>query len=61
MGEVVGPLSAEAAVHLGLRPGIPVTQGGPDAYVGMVGLGYVVDDCSVVVAQYLLLSNYCSL
>ena len=25
--------------RVGLREGIPVTQAGPDAYVGMVGLG----------------------
>ena len=41
MGSVIGPLTASAAKHLGLEPGIPVTQGGPDAYVGMVGLGCV--------------------
>ena len=42
MGSVIGPLTEAAARHLGLTPGIAVTQGGPDAYVGMVGLGCVV-------------------
>lgn len=41
MGDLVGRLSQEAALHLGLPPNIPVTQGGPDAYVGMIGLGCV--------------------
>lgn len=34
-------LSAAAASDLGLRPGIPVAQGGVDAYLGMLGLGAV--------------------
>ena len=42
MGELVGSLTAAAATELGLLPGTPVIQGGPDAYVGMVGLGAVV-------------------
>jgi ribulose kinase len=42
MGDIVGPLSEAAARHLGLPDsGIPVTQGGPDAYVGMIGLGSI--------------------
>lgn len=41
MGDIVGLLTPEAANHLGLPPGIPVTQGGPDAYVGMIGLGCI--------------------
>eukprot|EP00903_Cladosiphon_okamuranus_P006596 g6443.t1 len=41
LGEVVGKLSADAAARLGLREGIPVAQGGADAFVGMVGLGVV--------------------
>jgi ribulose kinase len=41
MGERVGSLSASAADHLGLPQGIPVIQGGPDAYVGMIGLGCI--------------------
>ena len=41
MGELVGSLSRESASALGGLPetGIPVVQGGPDAYVGMLGLG----------------------
>jgi FGGY-family pentulose kinase len=34
-------LSAAAAEALGLRPGIPVAQGGIDAYLGMLGMGAV--------------------
>jgi len=41
MGHRVGYLTASAAAHLGLPEGLPVTQGGPDAFVGMVGLGCV--------------------
>lgn len=36
-----GQLSPEAATHLGLRAGLPVAQGGIDAYLGMLGLGAV--------------------
>lgn len=39
LGEGNGKLSATAANHLGLRPGIPVAQGGIDAYLGMLGMG----------------------
>lgn len=35
LGKVVGTLSADAAARLGLREGIPVAQGGADAFVGM--------------------------
>lgn len=44
MGRMIGPLTAEAHLHLGIEDtGTPVAvvQGGPDAYVGMVGLGCV--------------------
>lgn len=41
MGEQLGGLSQEAAMMLGLPKGLPVIQGGPDAYVGMIGLGCV--------------------
>eukprot|EP00980_Cylindrotheca_fusiformis_P009560 scaffold2101_cov127-Cylindrotheca_fusiformis.AAC.4 len=41
MGSLVGHITAEAAAHLGLPVGIPVAQGGPDAFVGMLGLGCV--------------------
>ena len=38
-GEVIGPLTAQAAEHLGLPASVQVVQGGADAFVGMVGLG----------------------
>ena len=41
MGDVIGALTKEAAQHLGLNEGLPVAQGGPDAFVGMVGLGCI--------------------
>lgn len=41
MGETVGYLTKGASQHLGLKPGIRVVQGGPDAYVAMLGLGCV--------------------
>lgn len=41
MGDYVGSLTNTAATHLGLCEGISVIQGGPDAYVGMIGLGCV--------------------
>lgn len=41
MGSIVGKLHKEAADHLSLNEGTPVAQGGPDAFVGMVGLGCI--------------------
>jgi ribulokinase len=38
-GQVIGPLTEAAARHLGLRAGLPVVQGGADAFIGMIGLG----------------------
>ncbi len=38
MGDVVGGLRKEAAEELGLPEGIPVAEGGGDAFVAMVGL-----------------------
>ncbi len=39
VGEVVGPLSQEAAAALGLPMGIPVAASGADAFIGMLGQG----------------------
>jgi FGGY-family pentulose kinase len=41
LGKGEARLSAAAAGELGLRPGVPVAQGGIDAYLGMLGLGAV--------------------
>lgn len=46
MGARIGTLTADAAKHLGcdgtiLPVDLPVIQGGPDAFVGMVGLGCI--------------------
>ncbi len=41
MGEVIGELTTDAAAALGLPAGLPVVQGGADAFVAMVGLGVV--------------------
>ena len=41
MGQRVGSLTTASAKHLGLPEGLPVTQGGADAFVGMVGLGCI--------------------
>lgn len=38
MGTVVGGLRREAAEELGLPPGIPVAEGGGDAFVALIGL-----------------------
>ncbi|WP_099827887.1 FGGY-family carbohydrate kinase [Oceaniglobus indicus] len=38
-GDVVGPLTPEAAKHLGLPETTKVVQGGADAFIGMIGLG----------------------
>ena len=39
MGALVGGLTKQAGEHLNLPEGTPVAQGGPDAFVGIVGLG----------------------
>jgi FGGY-family pentulose kinase len=41
LGVVLGGLRKEAAGTLGLKPGIPVAQGGVDAHMGALGLGVV--------------------
>jgi FGGY-family pentulose kinase len=38
-GDVIDVLTTDAAAHLGLQPGIPLAQGGADAFIGMIGLG----------------------
>lgn len=38
-GEVIGTLTATAAVELGLPQSVKVVQGGADALIGMIGLG----------------------
>jgi len=38
-GEVVGPLTSEAADHLGLVTSTRVVQGGADGFIGIIGLG----------------------
>jgi FGGY-family pentulose kinase len=41
MGDRLGTLTRQAAEDLGLRAGIPVAEGGADAFVGMIGLDVV--------------------
>lgn len=41
MGEVAGVLRADVAAELGLKAGIPVAEGGADAFVAMIGLDVV--------------------
>lgn len=38
-GRPIGPLTPEAAQHLGLKAGTLVVQGGSDAFIGVIGLG----------------------
>lgn len=38
-GELLGPLTAQAAAHLGLPATVKVVQGGCDAFIAMVGMG----------------------
>src|SRR6266536_1749430 len=40
-GTALGPLSKDAAAHLGLQPGIPVVTGGGDTQCGLLGAGVV--------------------
>ncbi|WP_282610146.1 ribulokinase [Pelagibius sp. Alg239-R121] len=41
LGEILGGLTAKASEHLGLPKGLPVAQGGADAFIAMIGLGVV--------------------
>ncbi len=41
MGVLVGGLTEKAAADMGLIPGIPVGEGGADAFVGVIGLNAV--------------------
>lgn len=41
LGQVIGGLTAAAAEHVGLPQGLPVAQGGADAFIAMIGLGVV--------------------
>jgi ribulokinase len=41
LGALVGELTHKAAGHLGLPAGLPVAQGGADAFIGMIGLNVV--------------------
>lgn len=41
MGRIAGALRPEAAAELGLPAGIPVAEGGADAFVAMIGLNVV--------------------
>ena len=52
LGRGDGRLSQSAAVELGLELGIPVAQGGIDAYLGMLGLGATQDgDVAAIVGS----------
>jgi len=52
LGRGDGVLSPEAASHLGLVAGIPVAQGGIDAYLGMLGMGATASgDVAVIVGS----------
>ena len=52
LGKGDSRLSESAAVELGLKGGIPVAQGGIDAYLGMLGLGATRDgDVAVIVGS----------
>ena len=56
MGALVGQLTTDAAKHLNLPEGLPVAQGGPDAFVGMIGLGcvYAGQLCLITGSSHLL-------
>lgn len=58
LGEIAGPLCQSAAEQLGLPAGIPVTMGGGDAFVGLLGLGVVEPgDLGVVMGSSNVLSG----
>ncbi len=41
LAEKIDGLTPRGAKHLGLQEGLPVAQGGADAFIGMIGLGVV--------------------
>jgi ribulose kinase len=41
LGDFIGGLTTRAAAHLGLPVGLPVAQGGADAFIAMIGLGAI--------------------
>ncbi|HJU61676.1 MAG TPA: FGGY-family carbohydrate kinase, partial [Candidatus Binatia bacterium] len=49
-GTVLGPLSKDAALHLGLQPGIPVVTGGGDTQCGLLGAGVVASGQMAIIA-----------
>ena len=52
LGRGEGVLSQSAAEYLGLKAGIPVAQGGIDAYLGMLGMGATASgDVAVIVGS----------
>ena len=56
MGAIVGKLTKVASKHLQLPEGLPVAQGGPDAFVGMIGLGCIKAEqlCLITGSSHLL-------
>lgn len=58
MGNIAGELNEKAAEKLGLNPGIPVAEGGADAFVGMIGLNAVRPGkvCLITGSSHLLLA-----
>nr|MBA2345978.1 xylulose kinase [Rubrobacter sp.] len=50
MGAVAGELRKEAAEELGLPAGIPVAEGGGDAFVAMVGLDVLTPGKTALIA-----------
>jgi len=51
-GTVVGEVSAAAAALTGLRPGTPVTAGGADTQLGLLGAGAERDEYTVVAGTF---------
>jgi len=51
-GTVVGEVTADAAALTGLRPGTPVTAGGADTQLGLLGAGAERDEYTVVAGTF---------
>jgi autoinducer-2 kinase len=51
-GTVVGEVSAAAAGQTGLRPGTPVVAGGADTQLGLLGVGAVTGEYTVVAGTF---------
>ena len=57
--DAAGPLTPQAAVELGLTPGIPVAVGGQDQKVAALGAGIGLDVCTISLGTAMAITQKC--